>query len=147
MSCLIFLAHSTCLYDGVKIYDGDSMSGNPMATLCGNTIPGSFSTFGPMLVNFYSDSIIQSKGFLAEYTAVRECCLIPPIHIALHKTSPEYPFAVVSLCGGGGILFISVRQRYKTKVFFPLGRPRGWLGCVSRYWNSRARLSGLVIGV
>lgn len=74
MSCLMLPAHSTCLYDGVKIYDGTTMSGNPMATLCGNTIPGTFSTFGPMLVNFYSDSIVQDKGFLAEYTAIRECC-------------------------------------------------------------------------
>lgn len=71
----MFLAHSTCRFDGVKIYDGDSISQTPMATLCGNTIPGSFSTFGPMLVNFYSDSSVQNKGFLAEYTAVRECCL------------------------------------------------------------------------
>ncbi|XP_076146859.1 cubilin [Alosa pseudoharengus] len=63
-------SHSTCLYDGVKIFDGVSMSGNPMATLCGNTIPGKFSTFGPMLVNFYSDSIVQDKGFLAEYVAI-----------------------------------------------------------------------------
>ncbi|KAL2085662.1 hypothetical protein ACEWY4_018982 [Coilia grayii] len=62
--------HSTCRYDGVKIYDGVDMSGTPLATLCGNTIPGKFSSFGPMLVNFYSDSVIQDNGFLAEYRAI-----------------------------------------------------------------------------
>ncbi|XP_017555843.2 cubilin [Pygocentrus nattereri] len=63
-------AHSTCYYDGVKIYKGSSASENLIATLCGNTIPGPFSTFGPMLLNFYSDSIINDNGFLAEYTAI-----------------------------------------------------------------------------
>lgn len=76
LKCYLFvanaLAHSTCSFDGVKIYKGSSESGNLLATLCGNTIPGPFSTFGPMLINFYSDSIINDNGFLAEYMAIRE---------------------------------------------------------------------------
>ncbi|XP_065114614.1 cubilin [Paramisgurnus dabryanus] len=60
-------AHSTCIYDGVKIYSGTVINGSPMATLCGNTIPGVFSTFGPMLLNFYSDFSVNDNGFLAEY--------------------------------------------------------------------------------
>ncbi|XP_016093659.1 cubilin [Sinocyclocheilus grahami] len=63
-------AHSTCVYDGVKIYSGITTSGVPLATLCGNTIPGVFTTFGPMLINFYSDSIIHDNGFLAEYRTI-----------------------------------------------------------------------------
>uniref|UniRef100_A0A8C1I6Q0 Cubilin (intrinsic factor-cobalamin receptor) n=1 Tax=Cyprinus carpio TaxID=7962 RepID=A0A8C1I6Q0_CYPCA len=63
-------AHSTCVYDGVKIYSGITTSGAPLATLCGNTIPGIFTTFGPMLINFYSDSIIHDNGFLAEYRTI-----------------------------------------------------------------------------
>ncbi|KAF4095682.1 cubilin isoform X1 [Onychostoma macrolepis] len=63
-------AHSTCVYDGVKIYSGITTSGAPLATLCGNTIPGVFTTFGPMLINFYSDSIIHDNGFLAEYRTI-----------------------------------------------------------------------------
>ncbi|XP_026057290.1 cubilin-like [Carassius auratus] len=63
-------AHSTCVYDGVKIYSGITTSGVPLATLCGNTIPGIFTTFGPMLINFYSDSIIHDNGFLAEYRTI-----------------------------------------------------------------------------
>lgn len=69
------LAQSTCSYDGVKIYKGLSESGNLLAKLCGNTIPGPFSTFGPMLINFYSDSIVNNNGFLAEYMAIREYCI------------------------------------------------------------------------
>ncbi|CAL8311895.1 unnamed protein product [Merluccius merluccius] len=63
-------AHSTCTFDGVKIYQGLAPTQAPLATLCGSTIPGPFSTFGPMLVNFYSDSVISDNGFMAEYRAV-----------------------------------------------------------------------------
>uniref|UniRef100_A0A3B5L191 Cubilin n=1 Tax=Xiphophorus couchianus TaxID=32473 RepID=A0A3B5L191_9TELE len=62
-------AHSTCMYDGLKIYSPVSSS-TAMATLCGTNIPGPFSTFGPMLLHFYSDSLITSRGFLAEYSAI-----------------------------------------------------------------------------
>lgn len=65
----MFLAHSTCSYDGLRIYNLGS-AGPPMATLCGSTIPGPFYTFGPMLLNFYSDSVISDSGFMAEYTVI-----------------------------------------------------------------------------
>ncbi|XP_021476232.2 cubilin [Oncorhynchus mykiss] len=63
-------AHSTCMFDGVKVYGGTHPTGTPVATVCGSSIPGPFSTLGPMLVNFYSDSIINDNGFLAEYRAI-----------------------------------------------------------------------------
>uniref|UniRef100_A0A673AMU3 Cubilin n=1 Tax=Sphaeramia orbicularis TaxID=375764 RepID=A0A673AMU3_9TELE len=62
-------AHSTCRYDGLQISNGLS-AGSAVATLCGNTVPGPFSTFGPMLLHFYSDSIISDSGFMAEYSAI-----------------------------------------------------------------------------
>ncbi|XP_070708966.1 cubilin [Pempheris klunzingeri] len=62
-------AHSTCLYDGLKIYSL-ATSGPAIATLCGASIPGPFSTFGPMLLHFYSDSVITDSGFMAEYRAI-----------------------------------------------------------------------------
>lgn len=66
-----FLAHSSCVYDGLKIYD--LASGNtPLATLCGSSVPGPFLTFGPMLLHFYSDSVLTDRGFLAEYRAIRK---------------------------------------------------------------------------
>ncbi|KAJ3611231.1 hypothetical protein NHX12_021247, partial [Muraenolepis orangiensis] len=63
-------AHSTCTYDGLKIYRGVAPTQAPLATLCGSTVPGPFSTFGPMLLNFYSDSVISDTGFMAEYRAI-----------------------------------------------------------------------------
>ncbi|XP_061569576.1 cubilin-like [Cololabis saira] len=62
-------AHSTCRYDGLKIYSGSSLS-VAMATLCGSNVPGTFSSLGPMRLHFYSDSVISDRGFLAEYRAI-----------------------------------------------------------------------------
>lgn len=59
-------AHSNCQYDGLKIYNL-ATGGSAFATLCGSTIPGPFSAFGSVLLNFYSDSVISSSGFMAEY--------------------------------------------------------------------------------
>lgn len=64
-------AHSTCFYDGLKIYNLP-VSSTAVATLCGSSVPGPISTFGPMLVHFYSDSISTDTGFMAEYTAIRK---------------------------------------------------------------------------
>ncbi|XP_059901037.1 cubilin [Gadus macrocephalus] len=63
-------AYPTCTFDGLKIYRGVAPTQGPLATLCGTTIPGPFSTFGPMLLNFYSDSALSDNGFLAEYRAL-----------------------------------------------------------------------------
>ncbi|KAJ8276925.1 hypothetical protein GJAV_G00069430 [Gymnothorax javanicus] len=63
-------AHSTCRYDGVRLYRGETQSSPLLATLCGNTVPGRFSTFGPMLLNFYSDSSVNDNGFMAEYSVI-----------------------------------------------------------------------------
>lgn len=64
-------AHSNCQFDGLKIFNLKTGS-LPIATLCGSTIPGPFSAFGSMLLNFYSDSVISSSGFMAEYQTYRE---------------------------------------------------------------------------
>lgn len=62
-------AHSTCLYDGLKLYTHNS-DGSPVATLCGDSLPGPFSTFGPMILHFYSDSVLSDSGFMAEYSVI-----------------------------------------------------------------------------
>ncbi|XP_069007315.1 cubilin [Embiotoca jacksoni] len=62
-------AHSTCQDDGLKIYNL-AAGGAAIATLCGSSLPGSLSTFGPMLLHFYSNSMISSSGFMAEYRAI-----------------------------------------------------------------------------
>uniref|UniRef100_A0A671XF39 Cubilin n=1 Tax=Sparus aurata TaxID=8175 RepID=A0A671XF39_SPAAU len=60
-------AHSTCQYDGLKIYSL-ATSGPPVATVCGSSIPGPFTTFGSMLLHFYSDYSMADNGFMAEYS-------------------------------------------------------------------------------
>jgi len=59
------------MYDGLKIYNL-ATTGTTIATVCGTSIPGPFSTFGPMLLHFYSDSAITNSGFMAEYRAIRK---------------------------------------------------------------------------
>lgn len=71
MFCTLCLAHSNCVYDGLKIYSL-ATGGPALATLCGTNIPGPFFTFGPMLLHFYSDSMITSSGYMAEYSAIRK---------------------------------------------------------------------------
>ncbi|XP_019353396.2 cubilin [Alligator mississippiensis] len=60
----------TCAYDGVKIFRGTRITSYPVATVCGNEIPGPISTFGSMLLNFYTDSHIVGLGFLAKYKVI-----------------------------------------------------------------------------
>uniref|UniRef100_A0A8D0GFF0 Cubilin n=1 Tax=Sphenodon punctatus TaxID=8508 RepID=A0A8D0GFF0_SPHPU len=60
----------TCAYDAVKIFRGTRVSSYPVATWCGSVLPGPFSTFGPMLLNLYTDSHIADLGFLAKYTVI-----------------------------------------------------------------------------
>uniref|UniRef100_W5MX16 Cubilin n=1 Tax=Lepisosteus oculatus TaxID=7918 RepID=W5MX16_LEPOC len=64
------LSQSTCAYDGLKIYSGTFPTAPLLTTLCGSEIPGPFTTFGPMLLNFYSDNSINDNGFLAQYEVV-----------------------------------------------------------------------------
>lgn len=69
LACL--LAHSSCVYDGVEVYSLASAEA-VLAPLCGSSVPGPVLTFGPMLLHFYSDSLITDAGFLAEYRAIRK---------------------------------------------------------------------------
>ncbi|OWK59671.1 Cubilin, partial [Lonchura striata] len=59
-----------CLYDGVSIFSGKSTATHPLITLCGNQLPDPVSVFGPMLLNFYTDSHIVGFGFQARYRAI-----------------------------------------------------------------------------
>lgn len=55
----------------MKIYSLASADA-AIATLCGSSVPGPVLTFGPMLLHFYSDSVITDSGFMAEYRAIRK---------------------------------------------------------------------------
>uniref|UniRef100_A0A8B9UD24 Cubilin n=1 Tax=Anas zonorhyncha TaxID=75864 RepID=A0A8B9UD24_9AVES len=59
-----------CLYDGVSIFRGTRVTAHPVITLCGNELPDTVSVFGPMLLNFYTDSHITGFGFQARYRTI-----------------------------------------------------------------------------
>uniref|UniRef100_A0A8C3CRJ2 Cubilin n=1 Tax=Cairina moschata TaxID=8855 RepID=A0A8C3CRJ2_CAIMO len=59
-----------CLYDGVSIFRGTRVTAHPVITLCGNELPDTVSVFGPMLLNFYTDSHIVGFGFQARYRTI-----------------------------------------------------------------------------
>ncbi|XP_054027363.1 cubilin [Dryobates pubescens] len=64
------LLSRVCLYDGLSIFSGTRVTPQPLITLCGNELPAPVSVFGPMLLNFYTDSHVVGFGFQARYRAV-----------------------------------------------------------------------------
>ncbi|NXD11879.1 CUBN protein, partial [Nothocercus nigrocapillus] len=64
------LLSRVCLYDGLSIFRGMSVTPHPLVTLCGTELPARVSVFGPMLLYFYSDSHLAGFGFQARYRAV-----------------------------------------------------------------------------
>uniref|UniRef100_A0A8C3YL53 Cubilin n=1 Tax=Catagonus wagneri TaxID=51154 RepID=A0A8C3YL53_9CETA len=64
-----------CIYDYVKLYDGDSENANLAGTFCGSTVPAPFISSGNFLtVQFVSDSSLEREGFKATYTLVDMPC-------------------------------------------------------------------------
>uniref|UniRef100_A0A8C5UZ61 Cubilin n=1 Tax=Microcebus murinus TaxID=30608 RepID=A0A8C5UZ61_MICMU len=64
-----------CLYDYVKLYDGDSENANLAGTFCGSTVPAPFISSGNFLtVQFVSDLILEREGFNATYTIIDMPC-------------------------------------------------------------------------
>ncbi|KAK2531299.1 Cubn [Columba livia] len=63
------LSSRICVYDGVSIFSGTRVTPHPLITLCGNELPAPVSVFGPMLLNFYTDSHIAGFGFQARFRA------------------------------------------------------------------------------
>ncbi|XP_008565950.1 PREDICTED: cubilin [Galeopterus variegatus] len=64
-----------CIYDYVKLYDGDSENANLAGTFCGSTIPAPFVSSGNFLtVHFVSDLTLEREGFNATYTTVDMPC-------------------------------------------------------------------------
>ncbi|XP_041477129.1 extracellular serine proteinase-like [Lytechinus variegatus] len=85
--------HSTCFYDSLTVYDGNSPSDVVLDKLCGSTVPGDLTSTGPnMLLVFESDSSVRGGGFSAEYNILQMggCGDIISSPVAL-LTSPNYP--------------------------------------------------------
>ncbi|XP_060048215.1 cubilin [Erinaceus europaeus] len=64
-----------CLYDYVKLYDGDSKNSNLAGTFCGSIVPAPFFSSGNFLtVQFVSDLTLEREGFNATYTIMDMPC-------------------------------------------------------------------------
>ncbi|XP_006894385.1 PREDICTED: cubilin-like [Elephantulus edwardii] len=64
-----------CIYDYVKLYDGDSPNANLVGTFCGSTIPAPFFSSGNFLtVQFVSDLTLEREGFNVTYTIMDMPC-------------------------------------------------------------------------
>ncbi|MBZ3891922.1 Cubilin [Sciurus carolinensis] len=64
-----------CLYDSVKLYDGESENAKLAGTFCGSTIPAPFiSSSNFLTVQFVSDLTLEREGFNATYTFVDMPC-------------------------------------------------------------------------
>ncbi|KAF7484895.1 Hypothetical predicted protein [Marmota monax] len=64
-----------CLYDYVKLYDGESENDRLAGTFCGSTIPAPFiSSSNFLTVHFVSDLTLEREGFNATYTFVDMPC-------------------------------------------------------------------------
>ncbi|XP_070536661.1 cubilin-like [Ptychodera flava] len=80
---------STCAFDGVSVYDGDT-DDNPIGTYCSvqSSLPAVYSTGQAMLVNFFSDQSANGTGFSATY---QEVCGGRLVQGSGRIPSPGYP--------------------------------------------------------
>ncbi|XP_008147050.2 cubilin [Eptesicus fuscus] len=64
-----------CIYDYVKLYDGESENAKLAGTFCGSTVPAPFVSSGNFLtVQFVSDLTLEREGFNATYTFINMTC-------------------------------------------------------------------------
>ncbi|XP_072307339.1 cubilin [Eucyclogobius newberryi] len=85
---------STCRYDHVKIYDGDSSYWPLVGTLCGSSIPAFYLSSGNFLtVVFKTDGSVQRAGFNATYVSVPLSCggVLNATTALQTLTSPMFP--------------------------------------------------------
>ncbi|XP_063777593.1 cubilin [Pseudophryne corroboree] len=83
--------HTSCNYDSVTVYDGETSDARLLATLCGSQLPGVItSTQSIMFVRLRSDHSGQHKGFSARFS---EACgsTITTASIGGVISSPLYP--------------------------------------------------------
>uniref|UniRef100_A0A671G3G5 Cubilin n=1 Tax=Rhinolophus ferrumequinum TaxID=59479 RepID=A0A671G3G5_RHIFE len=90
-----------CIYDYVKLYDGDSESANLAGTFCGSTVPAPFvSSSNFLTVQFVSDVTLEREGFNATYTIINMTCggtynatRTPQNMSSPNSSDPDVPFS------------------------------------------------------
>ncbi|CAK8682879.1 unnamed protein product [Clavelina lepadiformis] len=63
-------AHTSCLYDNVRVYDGADTSAPLIGTYCGNRVPTYIMSSGnKMTIEYNTDDLSTGDGFTASYRA------------------------------------------------------------------------------
>ncbi|KAK9396207.1 cubilin [Crotalus adamanteus] len=70
-------AHSSCYFDYLAVYDGNSSNSNMLGKFCGNQIPPTLrSTSNNMYIKLRTDGSLNSRGFLAHFKQVCQGIII-----------------------------------------------------------------------
>ncbi|XP_066271849.1 CUB and sushi domain-containing protein 1-like [Branchiostoma lanceolatum] len=87
-----FYSGFSCIYDYVKVFEGQFSTSPVLATLCGTSPPPTVRTVGNvMTVLFHSDGSEQHAGFKAKYSIALKCTTpTAPINGALNPTGPNH---------------------------------------------------------
>ncbi|XP_001377380.2 cubilin [Monodelphis domestica] len=91
-----------CIYDYVKVYDGDSENADLVGTFCGSTLPAPFISRGNFLtIKFVSDYFVEMEGFNVTYATLDLPCggtfnatLTPQTATSPHSPDPLFPLSV-----------------------------------------------------
>ncbi|XP_071826204.1 cubilin-like isoform X2 [Apostichopus japonicus] len=88
----LHLEAASCVYDHIRVYDGDSVDSPLLLTACGNALPSPptlSSTDNVMFVRMISDTSVAHTGFQATY--VTACGGRRDVTTSGYITSPNYP--------------------------------------------------------
>ncbi|XP_074049030.1 cubilin [Macrotis lagotis] len=91
-----------CVFDYVKVYDGDNENANLVGTFCGSNLPAPFISRGNFLtVKFVSDVSVEKEGFNVTYTTLDLPCggtfnatLTPQTTASPLSPNPLFPLSV-----------------------------------------------------
>ncbi|XP_028412675.1 uncharacterized protein LOC114535596 [Dendronephthya gigantea] len=88
---------SSCVYDYLDVYDGDSATATRLGRFCGNQLPRSLVSSGPKLfMVFHTDFSVTKQGFALNYTTTFDLCgeshLYPPGSLQNPPYLLQYPY-------------------------------------------------------
>ncbi|XP_069067650.1 cubilin [Pleurodeles waltl] len=89
-------SRDSCVYDYVRLYDGDNENANIVGTFCGSSTPAPFISTGNFLtVVFVSDVTEEMAGFNATYTVITPLCggIVNATNMPQSTASPFFPNA------------------------------------------------------
>ncbi|XP_028390639.1 matrilin-2-like [Dendronephthya gigantea] len=86
---------SSCQYDYLDVYDGNSMYARKLGRFCGQQLPRKLWSSGSKLfIVFHTDGGVQKQGFVLNYTSTTDSdsCGNSYLYTPGRLTSPRYPY-------------------------------------------------------